>query len=302
MGFEEELSKLNERSQAGADTGEDSASEQNDGNEDGDSDTGDTTTADHDDEQGDASDAITTDEEGEEEPKKLSVEDRFKELTDLNKAQAAQIAELEKKFQEKVQVETVDYVEISQEKVDVHVAKLKDEADELKAAGKITDAARKERELFRFLDMLDENEKKRQDYLGRTTPNEEQIAAAKKVDEAAEFYREHHKIPKDVWAASAKTFVAMINADPILMQEYTERVQVSPISAITWAHGLVKKALASNDAEREKREKAKKNVPHTSTETPVLGAEETKIKEKAIESGTAEAWAEHIANITKPKK
>jgi hypothetical protein len=299
-GFDAVLDMLNGMTdqQAESDIGEGSATEQNDGNDAGDSDTGGTTTTATDDEQGGTTaDAITTDETKKVEKKPF--EDRLQEVIDLNKAQAQRIAELEARFVQKSEPEKPDFVVIDPTKVDRAVAALKDEADELRAAGKITDAVRKEREIYQILDEVDANEARRKAFEDKKAlaPNIEEFD--KKVADAAEFYRAEKKIPADVWAKSADSFLAMCKVDPILGREYAERLQTSPVAAIAWAHEKLQKAVAGNDAERLRREKAKGGLPTTTSAVEQVTTSKAKTtKEKALSTGTVEDWADHLQDLT----
>ena len=304
MGFEEELAKLVDRSeqQAGTDTGEGEATELLDEELAGDSGT-----------EGEGEGVADTDtplEEGaatttEEDPKpeKKTLEDRLQEVIELNKQQAEKIAAMERKFQEKAEKNTeLDFIYLDQSKVDAHVAQMKDEAEELRAAGKITDAVRKERDLHKFLDVLDQNEERRLAHEKRRAAGGNQQAILQSLDDAAEFYREQNKIPKDVFGKMGETFTAMLEKNPILAREFQERAAVSPIATITWAHEMLKKAAADNSAERKKREAGKIFTPTSPGGKAAKADEASATREKAIKDGSQESWAEHIAALTKPKK
>lgn len=304
-----------EAKQAGADTGEEDESGHPDGQEDEELFDEDGNRVNEDghfiDEEGNLIEE-ELDEDGEpvkKEGDKVTGDERISQLIEDNKKLRQDIERLEKQQQAAVPPE-VDFVVLDNNKVEAHVATLEEEAEELRAGGKLLEAARKERELQKFLDNIEENENRRKIWeekkRSKDTSQSEETVLATKLEEAAEFYREKAGISKEAFTKLGAAFTSMRQSDALLEQEFIDRAKVSPVGAIRWAHEILKtKSTSSNSTEKKKRILAKKGTfaGGAAGGGKTHSARTNDIINHAKETGTTEAWAAAIAAKThKPRK
>jgi len=299
-----------EDDEAGADTGEEDGSGHPDGqedepgeeDEDSEGEEGEDSEGEEDeDSEGEEDEPGEEDESGD----KVTRDKRIAELIEDNKKLNQAIKDLEEK-QKASTPEEVDFVVLDDKKVEAHIATLTDEAEQLRNEGKLLDAARKERELNKFLDNVEDNNQRRTAYeeRQRTSPDSASNvdALTKKLEDAAAFYQKNSNIPQDQFDKMAETFMEMRKADPILEQEFQDRARVSPIGAIRWAHDLLKSNSKTQQL-RDKKTNAKKKTFSGGTppgkSMPNVAAK--KAVEHATKTGTTEDWASAIAAKTRRK-
>ena len=199
-------------------------------------------------------------------PKKLTASERIQQEIERRKELERKVSDLQTKWQaeqEAKKAQDKPFVEVDLTKVERHISTLQEEADNLRLEGRVLEAARKDRERIKLVDMLDENDSKRTEWEKQQTEKNQDASRIenlhKALDSAADFYREHNKIPQEVFSKAAEFFAEARRTDPLLDRQYAEVVQYQgPMAAIRFAHDYVTTNMGKQAAEAKQQKEAAK--------------------------------------------
>lgn len=176
--------------------------------------------------------------------------------------------------------EKPDWVPINQEAVDEFIAAKEEEIDELRLAGKYSEARKISRELDQLDKDLEENEQKRAAFLDRQKSRKAETdhgeVARQELDHAAELYRSEMKIDKPLWDKMGTWFESEVTSKPLLMAEFNDiYARQGKVAAIRFAHqhtveNMGKAAKQANEKkEQTKNQTAKLTTSNAGKVAPI---------------------------------
>jgi hypothetical protein len=198
-----------------------------------------------------------------------NADERIRELLEKDKVRERELADLRTRFEEQQKAKGEEkpfHGDDVVARAQARVESLYQEAEALRLAGRLTEANRKQREAFQIEDGIEANALKKAEWEKQQAAKTDEAKGAerfaKHLDDAADFYRDAKKIPKEVFDQGAKTFWEMVEADKLLGRRYFEIAQTQgPTAAIDFAYGKVTEHQSAQakkaEAEKKKREEGK---------------------------------------------
>lgn len=219
----------------------------------------------------DETDGDTGDNKGQEDdegkkkdPHQETADDRLQKVLDDNKDLKDQLVALEAKFdKQQVENQPLPYIDVDMNQVETKIRELQDKAEGLRVDGKLFEAGKVNREINQIYEQLEANDKAKEKYLSEKDASKGEVDAGQahlnQLTDAANFYRDENKIPLELWDKMGIFFTEAIQKDKVLLAEFQDRSEKSPIGAIKWAHEYSTKHMSGkNENLRDKKNTGKK--------------------------------------------
>ena len=192
---------------------------------------------------------------------KKDAQARIQELANKNREMSEKLAQLEGKFQAE-QEKAQTPARVNEQALNQYLGELRDEIDTLRLEGSHLQAEKKERERDKLIDAyekhtaeLAEYEKKSQ---GRNVQQEQAMAMARAIEEAASFYAKENKIPQPVFDDMGKRWRSIAEGSAVVQRKFAELARFQgPVSAIEYAYNQVKEAIKMEESAATETKAAK---------------------------------------------